>query len=162
MKDTDYDNLHEFGATKGGLTAFNQNAIELMEQSVNGEVFTFKEVTARDISFHRCYFALLNHIWSWMPKSFKEKVPEGKFYLWIKHLKSEYKVLFEFQDGTKLVEYESISFRKMSQPEFESYIREQLPWIYVYVIKPMYPVEDNYKMIIEDIETQFESFLDRL
>lgn len=161
MTDVEYAKMQEYAWVSGAMMPQNQIAIELTEQAVEGEVFTFKEITARDVSFHRCYFSLINYIWSWMPKKFKEKVVEAKFYMWLKHLKGEYEVLFEFKDGTKLVEYESISFSKMSQPGFETYIREQLPWIYKNVVGQYYHNE-TYNDVLEDIEREYKRFLNRL
>lgn len=115
MTDKDYNDLHEFAFTSAGWIPENQNAQELMEQTSPGEVQVFKEVTDRDMAFHRCYFCLLNYIWSYMPDNFKMKVPVSKFYLWLKHLRKEYDVVFEYSDGTKLIEYQSVSFGKMSQ-----------------------------------------------
>ena len=161
MTDTTYNDLHEFVMEGAGWIPNNQNAQELMEQTVPGEVQMFKEVTGRDISFHRCYFKLLKYIWSQMPESFQNKIPSAKFYLWIKHLKTEYNVVFEFSDGTKLIEYQSVAFGKMSQMEFETYVKEQLPFIFENVIGIAYS-GDEYDSILYDIEKQYDSFLGQL
>lgn len=129
MKDTDYNKICEFANVGGGMIPHNVNATELMEQSQRGEILAFQEVTARDLSFHRAYMGLLKYIYDYLPASFRDKVPSDKFYIFLKHLKGQYDVLFTFKDGTRLVEYESIAFGRMSQKRFESYIREQLPWI---------------------------------
>lgn len=161
MTDKDYNNLHELVMEGNGWIPNNQNAQELMEQTSPGEVQMFKEVTGRDISFHRCYFKLLNYIWDYMPDRFKIKVPSGKFHMWLKHLNGEYDVVFEFADGTRLMEYKSISFSKMTQFEFEAYVREQLPWIYSQVIGLAYS-GDEYDAVLENIELEFQSFLGNL
>ena len=92
---------------------------------------------------------------------FKDAVPKDKFYLWLKHLKGQYEVLFEFQDGTKLVEYESISFTKMDQIRFKEYVREQLPWIYTEVIGKQFEGA-IYDGIIETIEEEYKKFMVKL
>ena len=161
MKDKDYYNLVEVVNVGGGFLPHNYNAIELHEQSAKGEILTFKEVTWRDLKFHRCYFSLLNFIYEYMPTKFRDKVPENKFYQWLKHLKGEYEVIFEFKDGTKMVEYESISFGNMSQVRFKAFIREQLPYIYENVLGAYFEGE-MLNGIIATIEEQYQKFLAKL
>lgn len=161
MKVSDYDKLYEFAYNSGAWFPENQNAVQLTHQTSNGEILTFKEVTSRDLKFHSCYFKLLGYIWSWMPDKFKDSVPKDKFYNFLKHVKVEYNVIFEFNDGTKLIEYESVSFGKMSQITFENYIREQLPFIYSDVIGKFYS-GDKYDEIIEDVEYEYRKFLSQL
>ena len=160
MKDTEYHSIIELLYTGGGWLPANQNAMELSEQAGMGEVFTFKEITGRDLNFHRCYFSLLSYIYGKLPANFKLKVPKDKFYFWLKHLKGQYDVLFEFKDGTKLCEYQSVAFGKMSQAEFENYIREQLPYIYESVIRELLP--EKADGIIEQIEKEYKKFLSKL
>jgi len=145
----------------GGLIPVSPNAIELLEQTRKGEVLSFLEVTARDISFHRGYFALLKFIYGYMPPQFKDKVPERFFYQFIKHLKNEYTVLFTFKDGTSMIEYKSIAFGKMSQKSFEAYVREQLPFIYSDILGAYFE-GDMLNGIIETIENEFEKYLAKL
>lgn len=161
MTDSDYQKLIELSNVGGGFVPVNERATELLEQSHRGEVLSFLEATNRDIKFHRCYFSLLNYIYGYLPPAFKKKVPEEKFYIFLKHLKGQYSVLFEFSDGTRLVEYESIAFGRMSQKTFENYIREQLPWIYQNVIGKFFE-GDIYDGIIQTIEEEYEKFLSKL
>jgi hypothetical protein len=161
MTDKDYDRLMEWENVGGGLTPFNDNAIELLEQSSRGEILTFLEVTDRDLNFHRAYMSLLGFIYDYLPPNFKKAVKKNNFYRWLKHLKGQYQVLFEFQDGTKLVEYDSIAFGRMSQKSFESYIRSQLPWIYSEVIGKFFTGK-IYDGIIETIENEYKKFLSKL
>lgn len=161
MKKSEFDKLHELVFVGGGWIPNNENAQELADQSARGEITTFKEVTARDLSFHRGYFALLKFIYGYLPNSFHNMIPENRFYHFIKHLKGEYEVIFTFKDGTKLVEYESISFGKMSQNEFEDYIRKQLPFIYENILGQFFE-GDIYNGIIETIEQEFEKYLSKL
>ena len=96
-----------------------------------------------------------------MPDKFKAKVPCSKFYLWLKHLRGEWDIVFEFADGTKLIEYTSISFGKMSEFEFRQFIKDQMPWIYESVIGLMYEGE-RFDSIIETIEKDYSSFFAKL
>jgi hypothetical protein len=119
------------------------------------------EVTNRDVKFHRGYFALLNFIYGYMPPQFKKKVSEKHFYLFIKHLKREYNVIFTFQDGTTMVEYDSIAFGKMSQKTFQEYIKNQLPFIYSDVLGAYFE-GDMLNGIIDTIEEEFKKFMSKL
>lgn len=161
MTDKDFQKRMDFAYMGGGMIPISPNAIELCEQSDHGEVLSFKEMTNRDLAMHRCYFALLNFIYGYMPKKFKEIISEDKFYLWLKHLKGQYKVVFTFSDSTSLVEYDSISFGRMSQKSFETYIREQLPYIYSDVLGKYFE-GDILNGIIDTIEEEFKKFLSKL
>jgi hypothetical protein len=161
MKDSDFHKIQEWANVGGGLIPVSTNAIELLEQSHKGEVLSFLEVTNRDVKFHRCYFSLLNYIHSYLPAKFKKAVPEKNFYKWLKHLKGEYEILFTFADGTVLVEYDSIAFGRMSQKTFETYIREQLPYIYENVLGKFFEGE-ILDGIIETIEEEYKKFLSKL
>ncbi len=161
MTDKQYHKIVDLANAGGGFVPVNENASALLEQSHRGEVLSFIEVTARDIKFHRCFFSLLNFIYDYLPDSFKKKVSKDYFYIFVKHLKGQYKVLFEFKDGTKMVEYDSISFGKMSQKAFEDFIRELLPFIYTEIIGAFYG-GDKYDAIIATIEEEYLNFLSKL
>lgn len=161
MKDTDFHKIVELANVGGGFIPANENATELLDQSHKGEILSFQEVTARDLSMHQCYFSLLNFIWGYLPKSFKNAVPEKDFYKFLKHLKKEYKVIFSFKDGTQLVEYDSIAFGNMSQKRFQTYVREQLPFIYENVIAEFFE-GDIYNSVIDTIEENYERFFAKL
>ena len=161
MTDKNYKNIIELTYAGAGFIPFNQNAIELTDNCVKGEVISFIECTQRDLKFHRCYFSILNFIYGYLPNSFKKAIPESKFYIWLKHLAGKYKVLFEFKNGTKLVEYDSIAFGKMSQKRFKEYIKDQLPFIYENVIGVFYE-DEMYDNIIATIEQEYVKFFDRL
>lgn len=161
MKDSDYSKLYDLANVGGGWIPANENATELLDRTHKGEITTFKEVTQRDLSMHRCYMLLLAFIWEYMPKVFKESVPKDRFYQWLKHFKKEYKVEFTFKDGSQLIEYTSIAFGRMSQKTFEKYIAEQLPFIYENVIGAYFE-GDIHKNIIETIENEFKSMLRKL
>lgn len=162
MTDKDFNKVVEFYNAGGGLLPVNEKAHELLDQSDSGEILTFLEVTQRDLKFHRCYMSLLKFIYGYMPKKFRDAVKEKNFYVWLKHLKGSYDVLFEFEDGTVMIEYESIAFGRMSQKAFEDYIREQLPWIYENVIKEYFPDPIIHNGMIETIEEEYKKFLAKL
>jgi hypothetical protein len=161
MKDTQYDKLIELSWAGGGFIPCNQNAIEMSDNLKRGEVLTFQEVTKRDISRHRGYMGLLAFIYDYLPKNFKDRVPKNKFYKWLKHLKGQYEVEFEFADGTKMITYESISFGAMSEQRFRDYIKSQLPFIYENVIGKFFEGE-IYNNIVDTIECEFERYLSKL
>ena len=68
MKDGDYHRLIEMANVGGGWVPANENATELLDQTHKGEITTFEEVTARDLSMHKCYFSLLNFIYGYLPR----------------------------------------------------------------------------------------------
>lgn len=162
MRDTDYDKIIELTSAGSGFLPANSRAIELADNCHTGEVISLIEVGKRDITFHRAYFSLLGYIYDWLPKNFKEKIPKDKFYIFCKHLRGEYDVIFEFKDGTKLVEYQSISFGKMSEKAFEAYVREQLPFLFGEVIQVLYPEKRDSDRIIAAIEDEYQIFLSKL
>ena len=161
MTDKDYSRLIELTWVGGGFIPYNQNAESLANQCVKGEIITFIEVTKRDLKFHRCYMSLLAFIYDYMPYKFKQSIPKDKFYQWLKHLKGQYDVVFEFKDGTKMVEYESIAFGKMSDKRFKEYIKEQMPYIYEEVLGAFFTGE-MLNSIIESIESEYEKFFANL
>ena len=71
-------------------------------------------------------------------------------------------VVDNLKDGTKFIEYRSISFGRMTQKTFEAYVREQLPFIYGEVIQVLYPDKETSDRIIAAIEDEFKKFLAKL
>lgn len=161
MKDTEYKQLIELSKVGGGFIPANDIAAELLDNLTNGEIITVKNITKRDLRFHRAYFALLKEIYGYLPKSFHYKIPEDKFFQFIKHVTGDFEVIFEFKDGTKLIEYKSIAFGKMNQQQFREYVREQLPFIYSEILGKYYE-GDMLSGIIDTIEENFERFLAKL
>jgi len=96
-----------------------------------------------------------------MPVNFRGQVPMDKFYLFLKAMKKDFSIIFEFKDGFKLVEYESISFGRMSQATFKMYVAEQIPFIYD-LIQQVYKDPKRSEIVIESIEEQYKKFLSKL
>jgi hypothetical protein len=161
MKDKDYSQIIELVYMGGGYIPNNTKAKEFTEQLTKGEVISFLEVTKRDLKFHRCYMSLLASIWEYLPENFKKKVPKSIFYNWLKHLQGHYKVKYEFIDGSKYLEYDSIAFGSMSDKRFKEYVKDQLPFIYSNVIGAFYK-DVLYENIVEEIESNYEKFMQRL
>jgi len=161
MKDTDYDNLIHLANVGGGFIPANEKAEELLLMTRKGEVIELTEVTKRDLKLHRCYMSLLSFIYDYLPVNFHSKVDKKNFYKWLKHLRGQYKVLYTFADGTSFVEYESISFGRMSNIRFKEYVLEQMPFIYENVIGAFFE-EEMYDNIIETIEEEYKKFFSKL
>lgn len=191
MKDSEYKDLYEFAIDNSGLVPANENADELLVQCVRGEVVTFKEVSDRQIAFHRAYFSLLGYIYDYMPNKFKVEIPKKIFYQFVKHLKRDYDIKYEFKDDEKyhaildyclyvekieiskakriakkfgkiaMIEYESISFGRMDQKKFEAFVSKQLPFIYSHIIGKFFDGE-KYDNIIYNIENDFKKLLGQL
>ena len=161
MKSTDYEKLIQMQTVGGGFIPSNENARDLLDSSKKNEIMTFKEVTKRDISFHRCYFSLLGFIYDFMPQQFKSKIHKKVFHKFIQHHKGEFKIIYEFKDSPPLLEYDSISFGNMSQKRFEETIRENLPFIYEYILGAYFK-DEILTGIIEIIEEEYKKFLSKL
>lgn len=161
MKDTDLNKVVEMVYAGGGWLPANDLAKEISELSGRGQVHSFIECTARDLKFHKCYMSLIGFIYDYLPEKFKKKVKKQYFYQWLKHLQGKYKILYSFNDGTKFIEYESISFGKMSQLRFKEYVKEQLPFIYTNVIGQFFDGE-IYDNIIDTIEEEYKKFMSKL
>jgi hypothetical protein len=161
MKDADFENIIELAWVGGGYIPANQKAHDLADITKQGEVHQFLEVTARDLKFHKAYMSLLGFIYDYLPTKFQETIPKNKFYIFLKHLKGNYKVYFQFKDGSQWIEYDSIAFGNMSQKRFQEYVKNQLPFIYENVIA-LYFNDDIYNGIVDTIEQEYVKFLDRL
>lgn len=161
MKDTEYAELLEFVPANGCLIPANSKAIDFMAVSKSGAKVTFKNVSLRDTSFHKCYFSLLNFIWCAMPPHFRAKIPCEDFYKFLKMLQGEFDEIFEFKDGRKMIEYRSISFGKMNQQQFMEYVALQLPIIYDALLFEVYK-PDQANIIINSIEAEYKKFLSKL
>jgi hypothetical protein len=163
MKDSDYTRLSEWiNEGTGALMPYNSLAQDLTDTVKKGEIITMLEMTDRDLRFHRCYFSLVNYIYSQMPRRFRAKLPEKYFYKYLKHLKGQFDIIAQFGDVV-LVEYDSIAFGRMSEHTFREYIRNQLPWIYSDVIGKYYKVGGwRYNKKINDIEDEYKKFLSKL
>jgi len=100
--------------------------------------------------------------------SFKDQEKKDRHIEYLKENKKRfrltYKAIEEIADNTAksdMIEYESISFGKMTEKRFHEYIKEQLPFLYENVIGACYKDEakDN---IIAEIEKNYKKFLSRL
>ena len=190
MKDTDYLKLVHFKNVGGGFIPANDKCEELMLSTLKNEIIAMLPCTKRDVSFHRCYMALLSFIWGYMPLNFRNRIPNKIFYIWLKHLKKQYEVQYSFIDDEKIsdildtctelglthdqtstiaarfgktdmLEYDSISFGRMDEKKFKEYVANQLPWIYENVIG-IYFNGEMFDSIVNTIEQEFIRFLDKL
>lgn len=189
MKDTEIEKLLEFAVNMDVFVPNNDPAKELLNITVHGEVVYFKEVSARDIKYFKCYMAFLNYIYDLLPERFHKIVEKRKFYKWLKHLKKDYDNVYSFTDHEKydfiktelmtvlneelsekfalkfgktdMLEYTSISFSRMTEKKFREYVRGQLPYLYENVIGAFYDGE-SYTNVIEEIEMEFEKFLSKI
>lgn len=190
MKDSDFEKLIHLKNVGGGFTPANDKAEELMLLSRKNDVIQLKEVTARDLSMHKCYMSLLSFIWGYMPPNFKQRIPCNVFYKWLKHLKGQYEKQYSFIDEEKIsdildtcldigltpeqssviaskygktdmLEYDSIAFGNMSQKRFKQYVSDQLPFIYENVIAKFFE-DDIYNNIVETIEEEYKVFMNKL
>ena len=100
--------------------------------------------------------------------SFKDDAKREEIKTYLKENKKKFRITYKTIDTISemfgkldLVDYDSISFGRMSQQRFEDYVREQLPWIYEQVIGKFYK-DELYNEIIDQIEDGFKKFLSKL
>jgi hypothetical protein len=60
-----------------------------------------------------------------------------------------------------MIEYESISFGRMSEKKFHEYIKEQIPWLYSEVIGRFFK-DEAYDEKIAKIEKEYKKFFTKL
>ena len=158
MKDT--DKIYEFAKYNGALHPVNSHAHDIINNLSDGEITAILLNNKRDLNLHRAYFALLNYIYSYLPKQFKNKVPSEKFYIFLKYQNDQLTEIFRFKDGKTIYEPISISFAKMDEVQFKAFVNTQLPLIYEKLINVFFEPE-TAKQIIEKIETEFEKILSK-
>jgi hypothetical protein len=158
MKPEEYLGLIQVAKVGEMFAPANEVALQLNQDLEDGEIAYLKQSKSRDIKFHRAYFSLLNYIYDYLPNNFKKEVSQSNFYTFLKYLRGEIKILFEFKDGLQIIEPVSISFAKMDEAKFKDFIRQQLPYIYSDVIEKLYSPE-KAKDIIFNIENEYEKFL---
>lgn len=134
---------------------------EFLNELESGEVISLSVSSARDLKFHKAYFALLSYIYDYLPKRFKSQVNKKYFYRWLQVLKGDYSVVFKYNDGRELIEYNSISFGRMNEQTFRAHIKEQIPYIYEEVISKLFD-EDVSDVIIRNTEEEFLKFFTKL
>lgn len=158
MKTDQYFSLLHFTVHKGNaLIPSTPETQEWIEQTKHGQSVNFKLIEARDLGFHRCYFAVLAFIYDRLPKTFREKVDKENFYNFIKLIGKQYDTVYTLKDGTPLIQYKSISFGRMNQTKFREFVNEQLSIIYEEILIPL---EVDY--IMDAANSEFETFMDKL
>jgi hypothetical protein len=173
------------------LIPHGKNAINLIQNSAEGEILNFEENSARDLTFHKRYFKFLHKIWEVLPINFRLRIPDNVFYKFIKHLKKQYTIVYQFRDAekiksnlkllterkkelkltkkqieklaelfgrTEMIEYDSISFGRMTDKRFKDYVGEQIPFIYSDVIGRYYQ-DEAFDEKIREVEKGFKTFL---
>lgn len=142
------------------LHPLNDTAVELINNSGDGEIFHFKEISQREINMHKCYFSLLGYVYDYLPDSFKASIPKNKFYLVIKDYQGEYKDYIK-PNGERVREYTSISFAKMSEKRFKAFVKEQIPILYENILGAYFEGE-QLQNIIETIELDYNKYFNKL
>ena len=161
MKPEQFKELPEFAKVNDALVGANKEAIDIIQDLESGEITYLKQSKERDSMFHKCYFMLLGYIYGLLPGTFKKVIKKKHFYTWLKYLKGEIEIIFEFKDGPAFCEPVSISFSKMDEQKFKEFVRNQLVFIFGDVL-PKLLNEKELKFAIDSIEENFERFFDKL
>lgn len=158
MKTDDFLTLKHFTVHKGTmLVPATDDTREWLEMQRHGTELNFKQIEARDVKFHRAYFALLSYIWERLPAQFRNTVSKDSFYEFLKMLGNEYDNVYTFKDGRTFIKYHSISFGRMNQSKFREYVNNQLTTIYEELLIPL-----EMDWLMDDINDEFERFIDKL
>lgn len=161
MKPENYLNIMHLAKSNDGFVFANSKAEELFNNLSEGEIIELNLLQNRDLKLHRAYFALLGYIYDYLPGKFQKQVKKDYFYQFLKYAQNEIKIIFEFKNGLKICEPISISFSKMDNIEFKSFVRNQLPFIYSEVIGAFYKGQ-IFDDIIFNIEQEFEKTFSKL
>ena len=144
----------------GSLLPHDDQAQDYLSRLEEGDIVYLKDVSRRDIKFHRAFMGLLSYIWTKLPEAFRKRVPQRYFYVFIKELRGDYEYQYRFPSGREVKVYKSISFARMSQEEFEQWVAEVLPFIYEDIIRPL--LGERADEVIREIESEWENFLNQL
>lgn len=160
MTDKQYKEALIFRNIGGFLEPVSDSSKKLLSEIGFGKELILREVSQRDLKFHRAYFEFLNTVYDYLPNNFKSRIPKDLFYIFLKELQGKYRIIYKFKSGSEMKEYESIAFDKMTQLQFEDYVREQLPHIYDLIITLF--DKQRADAIIQTIEEDFKIFLNKL
>ena len=116
-----------------------------------------KIVEARDEKLHKAYFGMLAFIYDRLSPTFKQSISKPNFYIFLKEIGKEYKVLHTFKDGTEFKEYNSISFGRMNNTKFKLYFNNQLSVIYEDLLFPL-----GQEYLMDEINKEWEATLNKL
>lgn len=117
---------------------------------------TLLETNNRDRKFHKCYFAWCGWLWEQMPLKFKKKYCKDKMYKVLKLCAGQYNRDFTFKD-IYVIEFESISFKRMKESDFRTYVTEQITAFYTEILIPL-----KMEHLQEEMEEQFKNFFNQL
>jgi hypothetical protein len=137
MKDTDFNKLLKFKVINGLMYPDNAQATDYVLANTNNQVYMVAQ-TPRDLSFHACYFLFMGWLWDKMPIKFKRDRCANKqdMYKYLKLVQGSYIVSLKFKDR-EAIEFESISFGKMSNDEFKIYVNTQIVALYENILIPL-------------------------
>lgn len=121
-----------------------------------GKEITLKEINMRDAKFHKCYFSWCGWLWEQMPLRFKQRYAKENMYKVLKLCAGQYNRNFTFKD-IYVVEFESISFKRMKESDFRTYVIEQITAFYTEILVPL-----KMEHLQEEMEEQFKNFFNQL
>ena len=101
-----------------------------------GELIAFSIDKARNVQYHRKYFALLNKVLHHLPEELSEKYnTTEKLLLEIKLQLGYYDVHVTLGEREVVVVKQSISFKQMTQKRFERFVNDSKQIILKYFLK---------------------------
>lgn len=103
------------------------------------------------------YFGLLSYIYDNLPEKLSSRYPRDKFYLVVKDWMGHYEVIGARKDGSEIRKYDSISFEKMDEIQFKSYIKDVVEFI---VSDVLFPLKMND--FVDELLIEWEKFFDKI
>ena len=157
MKDTDFTKLLHCKIVNGVIYPTNNKAIDYCYLNENQDVYLVPKAP-RDLAFHGCYFLFCSWVWEQLPTKFKlERCPNRQdMYKYLKLIQGDFKVSMKYKD-LDVLEFNSISFGKMSNDDFKAYVNVQIAALYDNVLLPL-----ELGHLQEEAEEEFKGLFSKL
>lgn len=157
MTHEEFQNCIELQAVNGVFVPCSEEAFKVVYQN-EGQTILLKTHTPRDLSLHKCYHLFCRWLWDKMPLAFKKsRCPDPKnMYQYLKIISGQYSEAMQYKDKT-FYSFESISFGRMSNEEFKSFLEDQMASIYTELLVPL-----NMAEIYEEMEQEFKKIFKEL
>lgn len=105
---------------------------------------------ARNIDFHKLYFALIKCVWLNLPERYDELYPHPENLRKAVQIEAGFTEIYYLLDGTQIIEAKSIAFDKMDELEF----REVYNRVLDVILKKILPHNK-----VEEINSEILNFL---
>jgi hypothetical protein len=133
----------------GLIPLYDSDSFEKGKLKLN-EDYEIEIKKARNILFHKKYFALIKLVWLNLPESFDKLYPHPDNFRKAVQIMAGFSNTFYLLDGTQIIESKSIAFENMDELEFWELYNKVLDVIIKYIL----PLTTK-----EEIEQEIFNFL---